>query len=330
MYGVSMPQSTPVDMYHNHQNLFGGLVVRRQKSAPYVSMKTPHWHDGWEFYYLVGGQRKFFLGSETYDICAGDLVVINKRVMHRVQWQGDASHERFFVFVPNSYMQSLDQGSVIGSLSSRVVHVPRNLRGTLQGILSEMNYEYGVADRHSALVLRMDVVRLLVFIDRLDGMALAEMPQSHQPLVLQAQALMKDLYQTPLTLDDIANRCGVGPEYLSRTFSTAVGLPLWQYLSQVRISHAAQLLLTSNDSVQQIARACGFSSPNYMGQVFKKLMGISPRSYRTQRLQALGSTLPAKEAGEPGAGIGDRGDIGVEVLPLEAEHRPGDAQGSDD
>jgi AraC-like DNA-binding protein len=53
-----------------------------------------------------------------------------------------------------------------------------------------------------------------------------------------------------------------------------------QYLTQIRIRVSVQLLITSELSVSEIANQVGFRSSNYFSKVFKKLIGVTPGSYR--------------------------------------------------
>ena len=53
-----------------------------------------------------------------------------------------------------------------------------------------------------------------------------------------------------------------------------------QYLSDARIRHAVRLLKSTELSVSEISAKCGFTNPNYMGDVFRSAVGVSPTVYR--------------------------------------------------
>ena len=53
-----------------------------------------------------------------------------------------------------------------------------------------------------------------------------------------------------------------------------------EYLTDVRVRHAMRLLSDTGESVSKIASDCGFSSPNYMSDTFRKIIGKSPSEYR--------------------------------------------------
>ena len=63
-----------------------------------------------------------------------------------------------------------------------------------------------------------------------------------------------------------------------------------QYLMSLRMKHARELLISTNKSAAQIAAECGFSSPIYFTQYFKKQFSVTPLSYRAQEKQKENET----------------------------------------
>ena len=52
------------------------------------------------------------------------------------------------------------------------------------------------------------------------------------------------------------------------------------YLRKIRLERALELIENSDKSISEIASDCGFSSPNYFKDVFRRTYGVSPREYR--------------------------------------------------
>ena len=84
----------------------------------------------------------------------------------------------------------------------------------------------------------------------------------------------------PITTGDVARAVGFSPNYLSRRFRTSAGIGLHEYIVFVRLHHAAQQLISTGDSITEIALRCGFSDSNYFKDSFKKKFGVTPRDYR--------------------------------------------------
>ncbi len=91
-------------------------------------------------------------------------------------------------------------------------------------------------------------------------------------------------YDTPtIWLDDVASHMGLHPDYLSRRFKKELGMRFHDYLLLKRVQRAIPLLTRSTKRIKEISYEVGFSSPVIFSKVFKRLIGYSPRTYRTHK-----------------------------------------------
>ena len=72
----------------------------------------------------------------------------------------------------------------------------------------------------------------------------------------------------------------LSPDYFATLFRQTVGESFNAYLMRIRIEESKLLLLSTNDSLTDIAIATGFPDQSYFCKVFKKHIGISPGKYR--------------------------------------------------
>lgn len=86
-------------------------------------------------------------------------------------------------------------------------------------------------------------------------------------------------YEKDISLENVASTVCVTPYYLSRLFKKEMGNNFNNYLTEVRIDKAKQLMRNTNKSIKDIAYMTGFNSQPYFCTVFKKLEGISPSEY---------------------------------------------------
>lgn len=84
----------------------------------------------------------------------------------------------------------------------------------------------------------------------------------------------------PISTADVARRLRCNPDYLGRVFRAARGCSLVQAIHRRRIHEAKALLLEGEESVEEIARRCGFSEACYFRRVFRRVEGLSPRTFR--------------------------------------------------
>lgn len=87
-------------------------------------------------------------------------------------------------------------------------------------------------------------------------------------------------FREKIYLDDIAEALKISSGHLSRLFHKEAGLCIQDYVTQVRVERASNLLLYSSLSLSEIAEYVNFPSQSYFGHAFKKRKGISPRQYR--------------------------------------------------
>lgn len=101
----------------------------------------------------------------------------------------------------------------------------------------------------------------------------------NHPIINKVIAIIEKEYQCELTLEDMARRMAVTPEYLSGLFMKELGIKYTTYRAQVRIDVAKRLLRKGKLKVYEIAEASGFTDVRYFNKVFKKYTGVSPGEY---------------------------------------------------
>jgi len=83
-----------------------------------------------------------------------------------------------------------------------------------------------------------------------------------------------------ITLDQLAERFFINKFYLTRVFKEQFGVSVNDYLLQVRITRAKQLLRFTDAPIQEIAHECGLNDANYFTRVFRRAEGQPPGTYR--------------------------------------------------
>lgn len=83
-----------------------------------------------------------------------------------------------------------------------------------------------------------------------------------------------------LGVDTLAARANLSPRQFSRVFTQEVGVPPGHYVDQVRLERARGLLEDTKDSVERIARRCGYRTTESMRRAFLRTLDVSPSEYR--------------------------------------------------
>ena len=98
--------------------------------------------------------------------------------------------------------------------------------------------------------------------------------------VKRAKSMIQEFYQTGITLDEIAGKLDITPEYLGNLFHQDMGITFSGYIRDFRISKAKELLIGSQLKLYEIAEQVGYSNAKYFSRVFRDSVGQLPAEYR--------------------------------------------------
>jgi AraC family transcriptional regulator len=101
-------------------------------------------------------------------------------------------------------------------------------------------------------------------------------------LVERAKEILHENLAEPVSLDWIARQLSVTPVYLTQTFKSQEGVPLYRYQTHLRLNRALSLLLGSS-SITEVALALGYSSHAHFTATFSAAFGTTPTAYRQRR-----------------------------------------------
>ncbi len=100
------------------------------------------------------------------------------------------------------------------------------------------------------------------------------------PRLIRYIQLVEQTFVAPKNLDQVCTAIGVSPRTLVRLTQNAFGCAPGQLATRIRLSYAAELLLSTTKSLQAIAAASGYSSAAHFSQEFVKLFSVRPGAYR--------------------------------------------------
>jgi AraC-like DNA-binding protein len=111
--------------------------------------------------------------------------------------------------------------------------------------------------------------------------------------VERAREILRTRLSDPLSLEDLGREVGCSPFYLSRLFSQEAGMTIQQYLRQIRMERAAELLRTGRCNVTEAALEVGYNSLSHFSATFHQTFGCCPGLYplKTQTQMAADAEL---------------------------------------
>lgn len=242
-------------------------------------MADLHSHPHYELYFLLLGERDLFLPNHLYHAKSPAVLVIPPYVLHKTEGGG---YLRVNVNVSDGYLDPY-QRQVLTKLGERVM--PLADSDTVTALLAEMRAvnkytQNGPAMLHalfSYLIYRLDCIS-----EHTDTVSatVGDGNGEQSVIALKTLSYLNDHFTEKITLDDIAARLYVSKPTVLHHFRRYTGCTVGNYLLNLRLSRAKQMLAGTNKSMSEIAEACGFSSPNYFGIIFRRKENLSPLAYR--------------------------------------------------
>lgn len=224
---------------------------------------------------LSGSGRLSYLGEE-YPLSRGDCALVNCKNDYYHESSDDLWTIRWIHFygptASGIYQKYMERGG-------EVVFRPDNMEEFL--CCWEKVFEFASSDDH---IKDMKINELLsAFCCLL--MAESWHPESRSPgkghlSLLDIREYLRDHLSEKITLDTLSEKFYVNKYYLTRLFKNEYGLTINEYLLQIRISHAKELLRFSTLPIEEIGESCGITPLYYFSRIFKEVEGISPRDYR--------------------------------------------------
>lgn len=268
------------------------IVISWNRREPYFSMKETHMHTSYEFYYLISGDRRFFIDASIYKMQKGDLIIVPKMAIHKTGYVSDKPFERYDLYVPENDMEEiaseLDREKVMQCLSKIKYSLQPSGQTYVEGILKKCRNECKTNDIYTKQLLKGYVKELLVYLIRYgEEFELGKMERVASGISEKAARYILDNYGENISLDFISEYVGVSGPYFSKKFKADTGFGFKEFLLNVRMKNACKMLVETKKQISAIAFKCGFEDANYFGDVFKKIKGISPMKYRKKMQEAL-------------------------------------------
>ena len=102
---------------------------------------------------------------------------------------------------------------------------------------------------------------------------------------------MRENMHRKVTFAEVSAYCSVSPTTMKNLFRKSVGCGTMEYLTELRVERAKELLLSGTLSCTDIAERCGFCSVHHFSRVFKDTTGMSPTEY----VKSVKAMLETKE-----------------------------------
>ena len=243
---------------------------------------TSHFHNVYEMTFFLSGSRTYLLNNSNTSIMPHNAILIKPFTYHSTQ--GSSGVSRYVILFSKEFLKKyftekttnqllacFDKCSVDFSKSSKeILHIVKNICDA-----NEQANEFSIAYNLGYLLFTLSA-----FPSCENSASNSVAPKTSNELMEKIFSYINNNLAEIRTIEQIATFANISQSYLSAIFKQSTGLSIMQYVNSIKINFAAKRLVYTNDSISQISADCGFDSPNYFCNAFKKSEGISPSQFR--------------------------------------------------
>lgn len=251
-----------------------------------IDQRLQHWHSDIEMLYVVQGSVQLVKAGETIQLNTGDIFVVNHFEIHSLR-QTDEGNLLFVVqFTPTfckSYFSDLqyirfnERHLRRGDKSADWLAVRTILLSMIEAFAdNEPNFQFLLMASLNNLVFTM----LKMLPHQVFGQKEIDSYESNLERLNRILLYIYNNAAYKITLEDLARREGLSTFHLSHYIRQFLGISYQEYLAQVRLQQAVNMLTTTEKSVSSIAAESGFSDIKYLNRHFRAAYGCDPAEYR--------------------------------------------------
>src|SRR5690625_2043865 len=238
---------------------------------------TSHSHHFTELFYIVKGKGAFILQNHDIPVKKNDLVIINPNIEHTEQSNHHDSLEYIALGLEGISFELPKEDSQIGLFTYQ------GDQDDVLFYLKKLLYEVQHSHSDYALICQNIIEILVVKLQRAKNITIQNnIPKRMNQSVALIKHYINQNFRGPIKLDKLAIVGSINKYYLSHIFKDDVNISPIEYLNQVRIKEAKNLLETTSFTIAEIARFTCFSSQSFFSQVFRRETNQTPSEYRKQ------------------------------------------------
>ena len=234
-----------------------------------------------EILFILKGAGICTLHNESHELSKGDIVLINRGSLRSFTPQSQLPAQAAALGLRRLQLPELPEGHFLppgispiisgSSILPLLTQLLQQMKKLRSGLPSPFCQEACNCFARALLLLILDLAQNSSALTQEAAYSLGERIKSY----------LDSHYLEELSLPQVAAGLRISPYYLSHIFKEYTGCSPMQYVTQLRIAEAQNLLISTAMSITDIAIECGYNNSNYFQSVFSKLVGMPPGKYRS-------------------------------------------------
>ena len=239
---------------------------------------TKHWHQSVELFLVLEGTIGFYINSRYFSLSEQDFVIVNANEIHSIDCP-DPNLTIVLQIPAEAFENYREEAPYINFGRGS-----EGARARLVELVTDMFQVYEGKKYGYLLRVKGEFYQLLYLLvtefkeEKLDAEVVRRRRQLDK--LSQVTAFMKSHYREDIRLEEVADRFGFSPTYLSRIFQKYAQVNYRTYLIDLRVKYAVRELINTDREIGDIAMDHGFPDGRVFAKAFKKRYGCLPSVYR--------------------------------------------------
>jgi AraC-like DNA-binding protein len=225
----------------------------------------PHSLDKYNITYIIKGNARYTVNKKIYELGPGDLLYLAEGAeIEAITYPKNPMH-CFSVNYKSLF-------TVTNPLPTKIENI--GIRKELVELFREMTLSW--ASKHDGYIMKTRALLMLI-LHRLNEILIFKIDSMTRDYrINKITHFIAMNYSDKLTVKDLAKLVNLNRAYLGRLFKQQTGATIDQYIKQIRIQSAENMLQSGNFKIHQVAEQCGFSDPIHFYKLFREMRGFPP------------------------------------------------------
>ena len=244
---------------------------------PSGSITPPHYAETIEILLCCNIKGTAYIGGNRYDLEGKQVFFIAPNVIHSMQYLQSDGHVTVIKLHPDGLLPLINLQNILAEADMDF--------GTLSCYLPEYEQLSVLAEQLRAstsgtvdtLCTILAIFQVLQQYSTTDGTIQPHIP-TYDDSLREIISWTEQHFAEKISLEEIAAKVGYNKHYFCNKFKAATGETYLQYLNNLRVFNACKML-KKGYALNEICEKCGFENMSYFIQLFKKIVGTTPKQY---------------------------------------------------
>lgn len=274
-----------------HGKLTFPYMVYRGQLPEYIQSFPVHWHKEMEIIYVVNGHGTVTVQRSKYNLCEGDIILIQPETLHSIEQLDNQHMEYFNIIFDFNLLESDTSYCYINFLKPIYEHtktVPVYIKDNepLSDLITP-HIKYLIENRKQKfsgdeLMVKSNLYAIIHHINKFctETSGLSLKLESNYNKIKEVLMYVHTHYSEKLTVENASSLINYSPNYFSKLFHELTGTSFIQYVINYRLDIASEKLINTKLTITEIAEETGFSNLPYFTRSFTAKYGSTPNAYR--------------------------------------------------